>query len=67
MATIKWLDRTCNVCGNQLNSWDAKISKALMYKHEVCEKCIAEEYDIEVDALRRYFEDVFDMRPCAGI
>jgi hypothetical protein len=38
-----------------------------MYKHEVCEKCVAKEYDMNVDSLRSYFEEVFDMRPCAGI
>lgn len=64
---VKWLDKECNVCGAQLNSWDAKISKALMYKYEVCEKCVAQEYDMNVDSLRSYFEEVFDMRPCAGI
>ena len=64
---LRWLDKECNVCGARLNSWDAKISKALMYKHEVCEKCIAKEYDMNVDSLRSYFEEVFDMPPCAGI
>lgn len=64
---IKWLDKECNACGCRLNSWDVKISKALMYKYEVCEKCIAQEYDMDVASLRAYFEEVFDMRPCAGI
>ena len=64
---IRWTDKKCNVCDKQLNSWDIKISKALMYKYEVCEKCVAKEYDMDVDSLRSYFEEVFDMRPCAGI
>lgn len=67
MSKVKWLDEECNVCGSRLNSWDAKISKALMYQNKVCEKCIANEYDMDVDSLRSYFEEVFDMRPCAGI
>lgn len=60
-------DKKCNVCRAQLNSWNVKISKALMYKYEVCEKCVAQEYDMNVERLRSYFEEVFDMRPCAGI
>ena len=67
MQNVKWIDQNCNVCGRQLNSWDAKISKALMYKNAVCEKCVANEYDMDVDSLRSYFEDVFGMRPCAGL
>lgn len=64
---IQWTDKKCNVCDKQLNSWDIKISKALMYKYEVCEKCVAKEYDMDVASLRSYFEEVFDMRPCVGI
>ena len=64
---ITWLDEYCNVCGEQLNSWDMRISKALVYKKPVCEKCIAKEYDRDVDSLREYFERIFGMRPCLGI
>lgn len=67
MAKVRWLNEECNVCQNQLNSWDAKLSKALMYKHRVCEKCIAKEYDMDVEALRSYFEEVFGLRPCVGL
>lgn len=67
MANIKWLDEECNICGTRLNSWDARLSKTLAYKNKVCEKCIANEYDMEVDALRERMEDFFDMRPCQGI
>lgn len=49
----KKIDEYCNSCGEQLNTWDARISKALAYKYPVCEKCIAKEYDREVDELRR--------------
>ena len=64
---VKWLDKYCNQCGQQLNSWDARLSKTLAYKIPVCEKCIAKEYDMEVEALRKRMEDFFDMRPCQGL
>lgn len=64
---VKWLDKYCNVCGNQLNSWDARVSKALAYKNPCCEKCIAKEYDMDIEVLRGKMEHFFDMRPCQGI
>lgn len=67
MSSVKWLDETCNVCNNRLNSWDVRLSKTLAYKIPVCEKCIAEEYDMDVDSLRARMEDFYDMRPCQGI
>ena len=67
MGTVKWLDENCNICGQRLNSWDARLSKALAYKNKVCEKCIAKEYDMDADALRDRMEEFFGMRPCQGI
>jgi len=67
MKKIKWLEENCNICNAQLNSWDARLSKALMYKSPVCEKCIADEYDMDIDRMRAYFEEVFGIRPCAGL
>ena len=67
MPKMRWLDEECHICSSPLNSWDAKLSKALMYQNKVCEKCIANEYDMDVDKLRSYFEDVFGMKPCAGL
>lgn len=67
MEKVKLLDKYCNCCEGQLNTWDAKLSKALAYKNPVCEKCIAKEYDMEVDALRNKMEDFFGIRPCIGI
>lgn len=64
---VKWLDKECNICGERLNSWDARLSKTLAYKIPVCEKCIAKEYDMDVNALRNRMEDFFGMRPCQGI
>lgn len=67
MSQLKWLDEKCCVCGAQINSWDKRCNKALAYKHPTCEKCIAKEYDMEVDALRTRLENFFGMRPCVGI
>jgi hypothetical protein len=64
---VRWLDQDCNVCGEQLNSWDAKCSKVLAYKNPVCETCIAKEYDMDTEALRSRLEDFFGMRPCQGV
>lgn len=64
---VKWLDINCNQCGQQLNSWDVRLSKTLAYKFPVCEKCIAKEYDRDVAWIRNYFERAFGMRPCLGI
>ena len=67
MAKLRWLDQDCNKCGNQLNSWDARLSKALAYKYACCESCIAGEYDLSAEELRDCMEDYFGMRPCQGI
>ena len=67
MAKLKWLDECCNKCGNQLNSWDARLSKALAYRFSCCESCIAVKYDMTADELRDRMEDYFGIRPCLGI
>ena len=67
MEKRRWLDQDCNKCGNQLNSWDARLSKALVYKYACCESCIAGEYDLSAEELRDRMEDYFGMRPCQGI
>lgn len=64
---IRWLDESCNICGRQLNSWDKRVSKALVYRYACCEYCIAKEYDLDVEALRRRMEHYFNMRPCMGL
>lgn len=64
---VKWLDEYCNICENQLNSWDKRLSKTLAYKNPVCESCIAKEYDMDQDALRERMENFFEIRPCQGI
>ena len=61
------IDKNCNKCDTQLNTWDAKLSKALAYKLPICEKCIAKEYDLTVEELRDKMENFFGMRPCIGI
>ena len=67
MDKVKWLDKNCNSCEKQLNSWDARISKVLAYRYPCCESCIAKEYDKTDEELRSYFEDIFGMRPCLGL
>jgi hypothetical protein len=67
MARLKWLEEYCNKCGNQLGSWDARLSKALAYKYPCCESCIAAEYDMTATELRDRMEDYFGIRPCLGI
>jgi hypothetical protein len=57
----------CNICDEELTSWDLRCSKALGYKKPVCEKCIAKEYDKTVEELRGTLEDFFGMRPCQGL
>ena len=64
---VRWLDQDCNKCGRQLNSWDARVSKTLAYKYACCESCIAEEYGMSAEALRKRMEDYFGMRPCQGL
>lgn len=63
----RWLEEYCHVCGRQLNSWDARVSKALGYRHKICEKCVAYEYNIELDELRSILEHHFGIRPCLGL
>ena len=59
--------KECHLCNAKLNTWDMKLSKVLAYKIPVCEKCIANEYDMDVDVLRDRMEGYFDIRPCIGI
>lgn len=67
MAKIKYLDQYCHICGRQLNSWDARLSKTLAYKNASCEACIAAEYGMDKKELRDRMEHYFGMRPCQGI
>lgn len=67
MANGKMTNNYCNVCSQQLNTWDMRLSKILAYKNPVCEACIAEEYDMDVNALREKMENFFGLRPCVGI
>lgn len=58
----------CPLCGEQLNTWDVQVSKALGYlRYQVCETCICNEYGVDRDELRDQMEDYFGMRPCKGI
>lgn len=64
---LTWSDEECNECGKQLNSWDIRISKALLIVPHECEKCIAAEYGMTEDNLRARMREKFGMEPCKGI
>lgn len=64
---LRWLGKPCHACGEEVNSWDARISRVLAYKNTTCEKCIAKEYGKDVEEVRGIMEDFFQMRPCQGI
>ena len=64
---LTWSDETCIECDSQLNSWDIRISRALLIIPHRCERCIAEMYGMTVDGLRDRMQDEFGMSPCKGI
>ncbi len=65
---IIWLeDVVCNVCSSEVNSWDKRCSRALGYKHIVCECCIAREYGETIETLRYTMQNHFGLIPCPGI
>ena len=65
---LVWYEIPCHVCGNdETNSWDKRCSRALGYKHIVCEECIAKEYGITVEDLRTTMQEHFGLVPCPGI
>lgn len=67
-ARLHWYpDRSCPVCGGEVNSWDKRCSRALGYKQIVCESCIAQEYEIDVGELRDTMKNHFGLIPCPGI
>lgn len=58
----------CEICDKRMiNTWDLKLQKALMYRSNICEHCIAKEYGMTVDALRSRMEETFGLKPCRGI
>lgn len=68
MPVLNWYEIPCPVCGaEETNSWDKRISRALGYKHIVCEKCIAKEYNVSVEELRDTMKGHFGLLPCPGL
>jgi hypothetical protein len=57
----------CHTCNLELTSWDLRCSKALKYRNPLCEKCIAQEYEITPAELRDTLEGHFGMTPCMGL
>lgn len=67
-ASLFWYpDISCPVCGGEVNSWDKRCSRALGYRHIVCETCISKEYGMEVAELRDTMKNHFGLIPCPGI
>lgn len=64
---LTWSDEECIECDSRLNSWDIRISKALLIIPHKCESCTAEEYGMTVDGLRARMLEEFGMEPCKGI
>ena len=67
MKGTKNTGQYCHSCGHELTSWDLRCSKALAYKSPICERCIAKEYDKNIDDLRNILEHHFGMTPCMGL
>lgn len=67
MKGTKHTGQYCNICNNELNSWDLRCSKALAYRYPVCESHIAKEYDKTIEEFRGIMEEYFGERPCLGI
>ena len=58
----------CGNCGAELNTWDARVSKALGYRNTiVCEACICKEYGVTKEELRDTRNRKFGLVPCQGI
>lgn len=64
---LKWLEKYCEYCGEQLNSWDERVGKALMFTYPICEACIADEYGMTKEYLRDTMSRRFGMHPCEGL
>ncbi len=65
---LYWIaDVECALCSGEVNSWDKRCSRALGYKHIVCESCIAQEYGETIDSLRSAMQNHFGLLPCPGI
>ena len=65
---LHWLpDAECHICGGEVNSWDKRCSRALGYRHIVCEACISGEYDVTIPKLRSTMQEHLGLIPCPGI
>lgn len=54
----------CAECDRELTRWDIQVSKTLAYKYPVCKYCMADEYDMKVEALEERMEHFYGIRPC---
>lgn len=67
MEKARLIGKYCEYCGDELNTWDDRVRKALAFDFDICENCIAEEYQINIDYLRKVMSDRFGAHPCEGI
>lgn len=64
--TFRWLNDTCDECGQQLSTWDQRCRTATGTRDKLCENCLAKRYGKTTKEFRTLMEDYFDMRPCKG-
>lgn len=67
LMKIKWIDEYCEYCEAQMNSWDKRVDKALLFQFPICENCIADEYGMTREYLRETMQRRFGMHPCEGL
>ncbi len=68
MAKGRNLHIPCDICDEELNTWDVRACKALGYKKVlICEKCICEEYACSKEFLRNTLNERFGLVPCQGL
>lgn len=58
------MEMNCATCSQPLTAWDRQVSKIVAYKFPLCVKCIAEEYDQNVDDLNEHMMWIKGKRPC---
>lgn len=58
------METNCAKCNAPLTAWDRTISKALVFKLPRCTKCMAEEYDMNVEDFNAQMEWFRGKRPC---
>ena len=42
MNKARLIGKYCEYCGQELNTWDDRVRKALAFDFDICENCIAD-------------------------